>query len=82
MKFFTLLCVFLVGCDNSVMTTSEIRSLKKSCKLADTQLAKLKYTQHYKGFGFDPDALNDVDREYNALIKESIWWYAYTCNKS
>jgi hypothetical protein len=64
------------------MTPAEIKTLKKSCKLADVQLEKLKYTQQYKSFGFDPDALNEQDRQYNALIKESIWWYAYTCNKS
>lgn len=82
MKLVTLLCVLLTGCDNNILSVKDLEHLQKSCKLADEQLKRLKYTQQVKSFGFDPDDLNAKERHYNALIKESIWWYAYTCNKS
>lgn len=82
MKIVTLLCVLFVGCDNNILTVNDLEHLQKSCKLADEHLPKLKHTQRVLGFGFDPDDLNAKERHYNALIKESIWWYTYTCNKS
>lgn len=84
MKYILLVCMFLGGCDSNLLSPTDIENLKKSCDatIASSQLEKLKHTQKVMNFNSDPDTLPEYNRNYNSLIKESIWWYAYTCNKS
>lgn len=76
--------VLLVGCSNSNsadLTYEELIHYHTDCKLAGSQLDRLKQIQRNKNFDPDPDKLNDADRAYNARLKATIWWYSYSCDK-
>ena len=86
MKYLAIiLTVLLVGCGNSNstdLTYEELVHYHTDCNLAGSQLDRLKAIQRDKNFDADPDKLNDSDRAYNARLKATIWWYAYSCDKS
>jgi lipoprotein NlpI len=75
--------VLLAGCSNSNsadLTYEELVYYHTDCKLAGSQLDRLKQIQRNKNFDPDPDKLNDADRAYNSRLKATIWWYYYECN--
>jgi uncharacterized protein YcfL len=77
-----LVALVLVGCDASsskTMTYEQLVAYPVQCNLANQQLAELKALQRAKNFDQDPDNLSDTDRNYNARLKATIWWYAYKC---
>lgn len=65
----------------TVPTYEQLRDYPVDCKLKDSQLADLYRIQKIKNFAEDPDDLNDQDRQYNARLKATIWWFAYGCEK-
>ena len=83
-----VLALVLAGCSDhtgvasQVMTYQQLVDYPVNCKLADSQLAELQKVQQYKNFDSDPDMLNEMDRAYNSRLKATIWWFAYTCEKS
>lgn len=75
--------VLLAGCtDTSVMSYEQLVKYPVQCAKADEQLKELRNIQAIKNFDPDPDNLNEDDRAYNSRLKATIWWYAYSCNKS
>ena len=81
------LAVLLTACGQSnshthVLTYQELVEYPTRCDLADSQLNELQALQRTKNFDPDPDNLSEGDRAYNSRLKATIWWYAYTCNKS
>ena len=86
-----LIALMLVGCDEQTRsqptrvfnpTYQELVDYPASCDLADSQLAELKGLQTRKNFNDDPDLMNEQDRAYNGILKSTIWWFAYKCDKS
>lgn len=65
----------------SVLTYEQLRDYPVDCSFKEKQLAELKELQRIKNFAEDPDDLNDADKQYNARLKATIWWYAYGCEK-
>jgi len=62
-----------------LLTLTELEHFNKDCNKAKEQLEQLYYIQNIKSFAEDPDELSDDDRTYNRLLKDTIWWYTYTC---
>lgn len=83
MKFLiALVIVLLVGCSGKPLPTyAELKQYKLSCNLQDKQVAELERIQNIKRFSEDPDQLNEMDRKYNALLKEHLWWFVYNCEQ-
>jgi hypothetical protein len=86
MKYaFLLTALFLTACEadtKPILTYNELVHYPTDCTKARQQLEHLKYIQHYKNFDPDPDNLSEDDRAYNSRLKATIWWYAYSCDKS
>lgn len=83
MKFLiALVIVLLVGCSGKPLPTyAELKQYPLSCKLQDKQVAELERIQNIKRFSEDPDQLNEMDRKYNSLLKEHLWWFVYNCEQ-
>jgi hypothetical protein len=64
-----------------VLSLYELEHFQKDCKKADAQLADLQYSKEVKRLANDPDMLNAEDRKYNQVLKDTIWWYTYTCGE-
>jgi hypothetical protein len=73
--------VILVGCGKSdpIPTYDELKQFQLNCTHKARQLTQLKHIQYQVNFIEDPDQLNDSDRAYNALLKNHIWWFSYSC---
>lgn len=83
MKFLpVLLVVLLTACGDNPRDVSyeQLKQFPKDCSKVDVNLNKLTTLQHSKGFKEDPDELTDEDRAYNALLKETVWWYRRECD--
>jgi hypothetical protein len=65
-----------------VLTYQELKNYPKDCSKADDQLKELREIQKIKNFDPNPDNLSSDDYLYNSRLKATIWWYAYTCDKS
>lgn len=66
----------------SVLTYEQLRDYPVDCKFKEKQLAELKEIQRIKNFAEDPDLIvEDADKQYNARLKATIWWFAYGCEK-
>jgi hypothetical protein len=65
-----------------ILSYEQLLDYPNQCALADQQLKQLRWIQRAKNFDPDPDNLTEADRLYNSRLKATIWWYAYTCNKS
>jgi len=84
MKFLIAFVVVLVaGCSNSapVPTYEELTRYPLSCKIKYDQFRELKSIQKRKNFAEDLDTLSAQDRQYNALLKEHLWWLVYNCEQ-
>jgi hypothetical protein len=62
------------------MSYAQLKQFPKDCSKLDVNLSKLSILQQSKGFKDDPDELTEEDRAYNALLKETIWWYRRECD--
>jgi Tfp pilus assembly protein PilP len=85
MRILALISVLaLSGCIEStqVMSYEQLVKYPVQCAKADEQLKELRQVQAIKNFNPDPDSLNEDDRAYNSRLKATIWWYAYSCDKS
>lgn len=85
MRILVLISVLaLSGCIEStqVMSYEQLVKYPVQCAKADEQLKELRQVQAIKNFNPDPDSLNEDDRAYNSRLKATIWWYAYSCDKS
>jgi|LauGreDrversion4_2_1035121.scaffolds.fasta_scaffold100398_5 hypothetical protein len=78
-----LVAVLVAGCGNSTSlpTYEQLTKYPLSCKLKYEQFSELKNIQRIKNFAQDPDALSPEDRQYNALLKEHLWWFVYNCEQ-
>jgi hypothetical protein len=65
---------------NTMLSYEQLKNYPKDCSKLDVNLSNLKALQQSKGFNEDPDELTDEDRAYNALLKETIWWYRRECD--
>jgi hypothetical protein len=79
----TLLIATVAGCSNSapVPTYEQLLNWQLSCKQKNEQFKELKRIQQIKNFNEDPDQLSAIDRQYNALLKEHMWWFVYNCEQ-
>ena len=73
----------LVGCDSGppLPTYEQLKAYPLSCAKQEQQLPELKRIQVRKRFDEDPENLDEMDRAYNSLLKEHIWWFAYRCGE-
>lgn len=85
MRFIAILAALLLTACNEgypILSYDELGKFPANCANATHQLKHLKYIESVKNFNPDPDALNEADRAYNGRLKATIWWYAYSCDKS
>ena len=84
MRFLILLLFILVtGCGNSapLPTYEQLVNYPLSCKLKNEQFTELQRIRAKKNFSEDPDQLSAEDRQYNAVLKEHLWWFVYNCEQ-
>lgn len=80
-KLLCIVALALVGCDGlHIPSYEELRNYPKSCAKEEKQLAELTRIQNVKNFP-SLEYINEEDRAYNKLLKESIWWYAMECHR-
>lgn len=93
MKYFLIaLAVLLTGCGKAepsvtvstfqIPSYQELEKFPASCTKADSQLDYLRSVQRAINLPDDPEDIPEQYIAYNGLLKATIWWYAYTCNKS
>jgi len=83
MKFLPVVLVLLLtACGDNPRDISyeQLKRFPKDCSKLDVNLAQLNTLQRSKNFKEDPDELEESDRAYNALLKETIWWYRRECD--
>ena len=83
MRFLPVLLVLLLtACSDQPrdMSYAQLKQFPKDCSKLDVNLSKLSILQQSKGFKDDLDELTEEDRAYNALLKETIWWYRRECD--
>ena len=68
--------------ESKTLTYEQLVNYPTDCAKADIQLKELKSIQETKRFNPNPDNLEGQDYAYNSRLKATIWWYAYTCDKS